>query len=78
MTGFSRRRFIATATGATAALGLPAIAYGQAAARVVVIGGGFGGATAARYLKKASPKTTDAQLKVLEEGFAKKAPTPGH
>ena len=56
MTGFSRRRFVAAAAGASATLALPAIAYGQAAARVVVIGGGFGGATAARYLKKASPQ----------------------
>lgn len=29
-------------------------------------------------VKKASPKTTEAQLKVLEEGFAKKAPKTGH
>ncbi|MSP48048.1 MAG: cytochrome C [Alphaproteobacteria bacterium] len=56
MTQFSRRRFIASAAGASAAFGLPAIAYGQGAARVVVIGGGFGGATAARYLKIASPQ----------------------
>jgi len=56
MTDFSRRRFLSAgaALGASA-LGMPAIAYGQAAARVVVIGGGFGGATAARYLKLASP-----------------------
>ncbi len=53
MTRFTRRSFIAIAS---ATLGLPAIAYGQSAARVVVIGGGFGGATAARYLKKASPQ----------------------
>lgn len=56
MTGFSRRGFIAGAAGSTAALCLPAIAYGQSSARIVVIGGGFGGATAARYLKKASPQ----------------------
>jgi sulfide dehydrogenase [flavocytochrome c] flavoprotein chain len=56
MTGFSRRRFLASTAGASAVFGLPAIAYGQTAARVVVIGGGFGGATAARYLKKASPQ----------------------
>ena len=55
MTRFSRRGFIA---GASAVLGLPSIAYGQSSARVVVIGGGFGGATAARYLKKASPQLT--------------------
>ncbi|MBM3532389.1 MAG: cytochrome C [Alphaproteobacteria bacterium] len=56
MTSLSRRRFLAGAAGASATFGMPAIVYGQAAARVVVIGGGFGGATAARYLKKASPQ----------------------
>ncbi len=56
MTGFSRRSFIAGAAGASAAIGMPQIAYGQAAARVVVIGGGFGGATTARHLKKVSPQ----------------------
>jgi sulfide dehydrogenase [flavocytochrome c] flavoprotein subunit len=56
MTGFSRRGFVASTAGATALLGLPAIVRGQAASHVIVIGGGFGGATAARYLKKASPE----------------------
>ncbi|KQP67502.1 cytochrome C [Methylobacterium sp. Leaf111] len=42
----TRRAFLAT--GAAFALGRPALA--QAAAKVVVIGGGFGGATAARAL----------------------------
>ena len=56
MTGFSRRGFVASAAGAAALIGLPAIARGQAASRIVVIGGGFGGATAARYLRKASPE----------------------
>jgi sulfide dehydrogenase [flavocytochrome c] flavoprotein chain len=50
----SRRNFLKGA-GATAALfPLPALAQGTAP-RVVVIGGGFAGATAARYLKKATP-----------------------
>ena len=53
MLRFSRRRF--AAVSASAALGLPAIAYGQATARVVVIGGGFGGVAAARHLKQISP-----------------------
>ena len=34
---------------------MPAIVRGQSAARVVVIGGGFGGATAARYVKAWAP-----------------------
>jgi len=45
----TRRTFIAS----SAALALPA--YAQNVARVVVIGGGFGGATAARWLKRLSP-----------------------
>jgi len=47
----SRRQAFAIAAGA-AALAAPTIARGQAAApRVVVIGGGWGGATAAKYLR---------------------------
>ena len=45
----SRRSFIAT----SAALALPA--HAQSVARIVVIGGGFGGASAARWLKRLSP-----------------------
>jgi NADPH-dependent 2,4-dienoyl-CoA reductase/sulfur reductase-like enzyme len=41
--------------GAAAAL-LPLPARAQGAARIVVIGGGFGGATAARFLKRADAK----------------------
>lgn len=55
----SRRRALGLigAGGATlaAGLGAPAILRAQAEARVVVVGGGFGGATAARYLKARAP-----------------------
>jgi sulfide dehydrogenase [flavocytochrome c] flavoprotein chain len=53
----SRRKFLAGAAAAagTAWLGAPAIAQGRAAC-VVVIGGGFGGATAAKYLRRLDPK----------------------
>ena len=57
----TRRRFLksAAATGAAASLpGAPAIAQGVAG-KVVVVGGGFGGATAAKYLK-----LTNARLDV--------------
>lgn len=51
----SRRQVIAGIT-AGAIIGMPHIARAQAASgRVVVIGGGFGGATAARYIKLFSP-----------------------
>ncbi len=59
MTKFSRREFN-KALGATTALGAlslsgiaPAFAAGQA--QVVVVGGGFGGATAAKYIKRFDP-----------------------
>ena len=44
-----RRALLATA------LATPFIARAQAAPRIVVIGGGFGGATAARFLRRGNP-----------------------
>ena len=43
--------------GAGATLTAPAIARGAATARVVVVGAGFGGATAAKYVKAWAPAT---------------------
>jgi len=51
MNRITRRSFTAMAGAAGAALAMPNLAFG-AAARVAVVGGGFGGATAARYLKR--------------------------
>jgi NADH dehydrogenase FAD-containing subunit len=51
----AKRREILLA-GAAAALGLPATARAQALFRVVIVGGGFGGATCARYLKVWAPQ----------------------
>src|SRR5262245_24750392 len=58
-TGTNRRTFIKTAaSGVSAALlPLPAIAQG-AGGRVVVVGGGFAGATCARALRKLDPRLT--------------------
>ena len=57
MTQFrSRRQFLASAAAATTATLLPAPALAQATPRVVVVGGGFGGASAARSLKAADPR----------------------
>jgi sulfide dehydrogenase [flavocytochrome c] flavoprotein chain len=57
MTRFrSRRQFLASAAAATTATLLPAPALAQATPRVVVVGGGFGGASAARALKAADPR----------------------
>ena len=52
----SRRDFLASAAAATAATLLPAPALAQGAPRIVVVGGGFAGATAARALKRADPR----------------------
>jgi sulfide dehydrogenase [flavocytochrome c] flavoprotein chain len=41
---------------AAASLGLPSIARGESLARVIVVGGGFGGTASARALKRLDPK----------------------
>ena len=54
MHSFNRRNFIKAAIAAAPAsafLTLPGTAYAGKKARIVVVGGGFGGATAAKYLK---------------------------
>ena len=57
--GSARRRFLAKAalmTAAAYARGLPALARARTnGAHVVVIGGGFAGATCAKYLRRADP-----------------------
>jgi sulfide dehydrogenase [flavocytochrome c] flavoprotein chain len=53
--GLNRRQFLA-AMGAASASHLAAPARAQAGPRVVVIGGGFAGATAARAIKGADPR----------------------
>ncbi len=56
----NRRQILSSALYGTAALVAPSIVRAQAAsAHVVVVGGGFGGGTAARYLRQLAP-----QLKV--------------
>lgn len=52
----SRRQFLGAGLGAASAALLPLPAFAQAAARVVVVGGGFAGATCARALKRLNPK----------------------
>ena len=47
-----RRRFLKSMSGAAALLAMPLAAWAQVpASRVVVVGGGFAGATAAKYLR---------------------------
>ena len=61
MSKISRRSFVGLMTASTAALSMPYIAFG-AAPRVVVIGGGAGGATAAKYIAKDSKGAIDVTL----------------
>ena len=51
----NRRDALLSIAGATAFASLPLTATAQTRARLVVVGGGFGGATAARFLKRALP-----------------------
>jgi NADPH-dependent 2,4-dienoyl-CoA reductase/sulfur reductase-like enzyme len=52
----TRRQFLRSTLAATAAAALPLPAFAQAAPRVVVVGGGFAGASAARALRQANPR----------------------
>ena len=52
----SRRNFCRSGAAVAAATALPLPAFAQSAPRVVVIGGGFGGASCARALKSIDPK----------------------
>jgi NADPH-dependent 2,4-dienoyl-CoA reductase/sulfur reductase-like enzyme len=52
----TRRAFLASSAGAAAGALVAAPALAQAAPRVVVVGGGFAGATVARTLKRADPR----------------------
>jgi len=59
----NRRAFLGTTAAASAALSAPAVlADGHGKPRVVVVGGGAGGATAARYLAKDAKGAIDVTL----------------
>lgn len=58
----SRRNFLVTATAAAATLSSPMVNAMSGKPRVVVIGGGAGGATAARYIAKDSKGAIDVTL----------------
>src|SRR5260370_7525533 len=51
----TRRDVVGGAAASAASLVLPCPAHAQSAARIVVIGGGFGGASCARALKRIDP-----------------------
>jgi len=52
----SRRTFLGASAATATALAFPLPAFAQTAPRVVVVGGGFGGASCARALKQLEPK----------------------
>ena len=62
MTYMNRRRFGLLAGAASATLAMPAYLRAQDKPKVVVIGGGAGGATAARYIAKDSEGAIDVTL----------------
>ena len=61
MSKISRRAFTGIVAASTASLAMPSISFG-ALPRVVVIGGGAGGATAAKYISKDSKGAIDVTL----------------
>ena len=61
MSNISRRSFVTLVTASSTALAMPSIAFG-AKPKVVVIGGGAGGATAAKYIAKDSRGAIDVTL----------------
>lgn len=68
----SRRRTLQLLGGAGAglmSLSMPAIAQGAGAGRVVVVGGGFGGATAAKYIKRTNPKIQVTLVEPLQRYY---------
>lgn len=52
----TRRAFLSSSAAVASAAFIPLPAFAQAAPRVVVVGGGFAGATCARVLRKLEPK----------------------
>ncbi len=62
MDNFSRRSFCTFVAASASALAMPAIVTGSGRPKVVVVGGGAGGATAARYIAKDSKGAIDVTL----------------
>lgn len=61
-----RRHFLLSGLGASASLAAPQV-LAQTPPRVVVIGGGFGGATAARYLRRFNPGLSITLVEPLDQ-----------
>ncbi len=63
----SRRQLLASGLALSAGLSLPRLARATRPAKLVVVGGGFGGATAARYLKRLLPSAEVSLVEPNEE-----------
>ena len=63
----SRRQLLASGLALSAGLSLPRLARATRSAKLVVLGGGFGGATAARYLKRLLPSAEVSLVEPNEE-----------
>ncbi|HRO37357.1 NAD(P)/FAD-dependent oxidoreductase [Thauera sp.] len=64
-----RRDFLRATAATAAALALPRIASARARPHIVVVGGGFGGATTAKYLRMWSEGAVDVSLIERETAF---------
>lgn len=64
MNNLGRRRFLQWlgATSAISSLGVPSLSFSKSGARIIVVGGGFGGATCAKYLKRFDPSLNVALI----------------
>ena len=63
----SRRQLLASGLALSAGLSLPRLARATRSAKLVVLGAGFGGATAARYLKRLLPSAEVSLVEPNEE-----------
>ncbi|MEQ9573388.1 MAG: FAD/NAD(P)-binding oxidoreductase, partial [Nitratireductor sp.] len=69
MTGLTRRQFTTLVGAGAASLAAPTYLRAQGKPRVVVIGGGAGGATAAKYIAKDSNGAIDVTLVEDSDSF---------
>jgi NADPH-dependent 2,4-dienoyl-CoA reductase/sulfur reductase-like enzyme len=66
----NRRDLLLTLSGTGLLAALPLAAHAQVRARLVIIGGGFGGATAARFLKRLLPEAAITLIEANPEYYA--------
>jgi len=71
MNTLNRRRFLQWlgTTSALSAFAVPSLSFSKPGARIIVVGGGFGGATCAKYLKRFDPSLV-VTLIASEKTFA--------